>query len=58
MGAQLRRADKAGARFALFVGKDELAAGEFGLKDLCSGDQLTVKESEISSRVKEGASNE
>ena len=54
MGAQLRRADKAGARFALFAGKDELAAGEFGLKDLRSGDQLTVKEAEIPRRLKEG----
>jgi histidyl-tRNA synthetase len=32
--AQLRRADKSGARFALILGDDEIAAGQAGLKDL------------------------
>jgi histidyl-tRNA synthetase len=32
--AQLRQADKSGARFALIVGRDELAAGSVRLKDL------------------------
>jgi histidyl-tRNA synthetase len=53
MGAQLRRADKMGARFALFVGKDELAAGRFGLKSLSTGEQVEVSESDIVSHVKE-----
>lgn len=53
MGAQLRRADKMGARFALFVGKDELAAGRFGLKNLSTGEQIEVSESDIVSHVKE-----
>jgi len=52
MGAQLRRADKIGAQYALFVGKDELAAGRFGLKNLRTGEQAEVGESEIVSRVK------
>jgi histidyl-tRNA synthetase len=32
--AQLRRADKSGARFALIVGEDELAADKVSLKNL------------------------
>jgi histidyl-tRNA synthetase len=51
MGAQLRRADKMGARFALFVGKEELAAGRFGLKNLSTGAQVEVCEPDIVSRV-------
>jgi histidyl-tRNA synthetase len=53
MGAQLKRADRAGARFALFVGKDELAAGRYGLKDLRSGVQQVLDEAEIIARVGE-----
>jgi histidyl-tRNA synthetase len=52
MGAQLRRADKAGARFALFVGQDELARGRFGLKNLATGEQLEVAEGDVPSLVK------
>jgi len=51
MGAQVKRADRAGARFALFVGKDELAAGRFGLKNLRTGEQVTLSEEEIARRV-------
>jgi histidyl-tRNA synthetase len=32
--AQLKRADRSGARFALILGDDEIAAGRVGLKDL------------------------
>jgi len=55
MGAQLRRADKMGARHALFLGHDELAAGLFGLKDLQSGHQREVREDQIVASVKAGA---
>lgn len=34
MKAQLKRADKSGARFAVVVGEDEMAAGEAGVKPL------------------------
>ncbi len=47
MGAQLKRADKAAARYALFVGQGEIAAGRFGLKDMASGEQRTLDESSI-----------
>jgi histidyl-tRNA synthetase len=40
LGAQMKRAGRSGARFALFVGKDEVAAGRFGFKDLSSGEQV------------------
>jgi len=51
MGAQLKRADRLGARFALFVGADELAAGRFGLKDLSSGEQESVDEASLAERL-------
>lgn len=50
--AQLRRADKSGARFALIIGDQELAAGQYGLKDLRgdSGQQM-LTESELAVRL-------
>jgi histidyl-tRNA synthetase len=56
MGAQLRRADKVGARFAVFVGADEIAAGRFGVKNLRSGDQEPMDEATIIARC--GANHE
>jgi histidyl-tRNA synthetase len=35
-------ANKSGARFALILGDDEIAAGEYSLKDMQSGDQQRV----------------
>jgi histidyl-tRNA synthetase len=54
LGAQLKRAGKAGARYALFVGKDELAAGRFGFKDLASGTQIDVTEDDVPAKVAGG----
>lgn len=56
MGAQLKRANRLGARHAVFVGKDELAAGRFGFKDLVSGEQIDLSEAEIVRRL--GAEDE
>jgi histidyl-tRNA synthetase len=53
MGAQLKRADKARARFAVFVGRDELAAGSFGFKNLRTGEQIALGEQQIVSRAGE-----
>ena len=36
------KADAAGARFAIILGDDELAAGEAAVKDLRSGEQFRV----------------
>jgi len=51
MGAQLKRADRLGVRYAAFVGKEELAAGSFGLKNLDTGEQVSLAEREIIARV-------
>ncbi len=53
MGAQLKRADKTGARFAVFVGRDEIAAGRYGFKDLSTGRQENLDEPTILARVGE-----
>jgi histidyl-tRNA synthetase len=42
LGAQLKQADKAGARWAVILGEDELAAGEATVKDLQAGAQERV----------------
>ena len=47
MGAQLKRAERLGARFALFVGESELQRGRFGLKNLVTGEQIEVDEAGI-----------
>jgi histidyl-tRNA synthetase len=38
MKAQMKAADRSGARFALLVGPEELAAGEVTIRDLRSDD--------------------
>jgi histidyl-tRNA synthetase len=49
--AKLKRlmelANKAGARYTLLIGDDELAAGRYGLKNMETGEQQTVEESEL-----------
>jgi histidyl-tRNA synthetase len=55
MKAQMKAADRSGARLALLVGPDELAAGEVTIRDLRSGDfdqtQVRVARSAIVSTV-------
>jgi len=41
-GAQMKAAGGSGARFALILGEDELAAGQASLKDLTNGEQRAV----------------
>ncbi len=57
MKAQMKVADKSGARWALLIGPEELAAGEVTMKDLRSEDfnqaQSRVARSEIVSTVQE-----
>ena len=50
LGKQLEGAAKAGAAWAVIVG-DELGDDRVGLKDLGSGDQLTVAVDEVAGRV-------
>ncbi len=51
MGAQLKRAERLAARFALFVGEGELTCGRYGLKDLTTGEQVTVDEPGLLARL-------
>jgi len=51
LGAQMKRADREGARFAVFVGKDEIERGAFGVKDLASGVQETLDEHGLFARL-------
>jgi histidyl-tRNA synthetase len=57
LGAQIKRAERVGARFALFVGQAELARGRFGLKDLTSGEQIEVDEAGIEAAVRGGGNH-
>ncbi len=45
--AQFKAADRAGARFALVLGPDELARGVVTVKDLASGEQSEVDRAEV-----------
>jgi histidyl-tRNA synthetase len=52
LGKQLQRAEKAGYRWVVLVGADELAAGRAGVKDLGSGVQSTVAVEELATFLK------
>jgi histidyl-tRNA synthetase len=47
LGKQLKYADRRGAKVAIIRGADERAAGTVAVKDLASGDQITVAESDL-----------
>jgi histidyl-tRNA synthetase len=53
--AKLRRslelANKLGARYALILGDEEIAAGNFQLKDMASGEQSSVNRTELFERL-------
>lgn len=44
-------ANKTGARFALIIGDDEIAAGKYQLKNMQSGEQQTVSREEIQAKT-------
>jgi len=48
----LELANKMGARFALIVGDNEIAAGQYTLKNMQSGEQSTVARTELTQRIK------
>lgn len=52
MKSQLRQADKSGARFAVVLGESELESGTAQLKDLVTGVQVEVAQSELPSRIR------
>ncbi|MFV0450543.1 MAG: histidine--tRNA ligase [Vibrio sp.] len=48
---QFKRADKVGAAIALVLGENEVAESTVVLKDLAGGDQETISQAEIASRL-------
>jgi len=48
----LETANKIGARFALILGDNEIAAGTYSLKDMASGEQAQVGRAELAGHVK------
>ena len=54
LGAQMKRAERLGARYALFVGSGEIQSGRFGLKNLATGEQRDVEAASIAAAVGEG----
>jgi histidyl-tRNA synthetase len=53
LGAQLKAAAGAGAKFVVIVGKDELDAGKLTMRDMSGGAQESLVLSEIVERLKE-----
>jgi histidyl-tRNA synthetase len=53
--AQLRAADRKGARFALILGEDEVARGLVTWKDLRAGTQELISREEAVNRTAAGA---
>ena len=51
LGKQFKLAHKRGARFVVVVGPDEAADGKVQLKDMASGEQVTVSLDEAVARV-------
>jgi histidyl-tRNA synthetase len=49
----LETASKMGARSALIVGENEIKSGEFALKNLGTGDQVSVKREALPSKLRE-----
>jgi histidyl-tRNA synthetase len=52
MKGQMKDADRSGARYAVIMGEEELAAGEATVKDLTSGDQERVPLDRLEERLK------
>jgi histidyl-tRNA synthetase len=48
-------ANKAGARFAVIVGDDEIARGEVALKDMARGEQATVARGALAEALRRGS---
>ena len=48
----LEVANKMGARFALIVGDNEIAAGTYLLKDMASGEQESLSRDQLAARIR------
>jgi histidyl-tRNA synthetase len=56
MKTQLKSANRTGARYALFIGPEELQKGSFRLKDMKEGSQRTVSHEEAIQIMRGGKS--
>jgi histidyl-tRNA synthetase len=45
-------AERSGARYILFVGENEVASGQFPLKELKTGEQVSVSREELAAKLK------
>lgn len=52
-GKQMKYADRAGIRFAIIMGEDELAAGTVTVKDLVEGEQFSVARDALVDSIQE-----
>jgi histidyl-tRNA synthetase len=52
MKQRLAKADALGARYALILGDDELAAGVVAVKDLATGDQRKVAFADVAEALR------
>jgi len=48
----LEIANKSGARFALILGDNEIAAGTYQLKDMASGEQVSLRREQLTGHIK------
>ena len=51
LGAQMKSANKLGARVTMVVGPDELAGGRWTVKDMTSGEQEAIGDSDLEARL-------
>ena len=49
-------ADKLGVPYAVLLGEDEIAAGKCSVKDMRTGEQVTVTPAEAAAHIKQGLS--
>jgi histidyl-tRNA synthetase len=55
MGAQMKAADKSGAKLVVLLGEDEWKRGEVVVKDLATGQQSTIARSRLAEHLKDRA---
>ena len=46
--------DKMGVRYAVLLGEDEIAQGKCSVKNMVTGQQITVTPAEAATHIKEG----
>ncbi|MDR2591464.1 MAG: hypothetical protein LBC59_01485, partial [Chitinispirillales bacterium] len=51
VGKQLKLADAAGSRYALFIGGDEAKSGQARLKDLATGNEELIDTARLEERL-------